>query len=120
RRHSAADQGFDAVEEAGEAELEGAGRVGGGAVLGAGRAADAAGDRVPVRVEHGGQQRAVPLPPLLVGDAGLPGDLVGSDRAAHRAVDVVGDQADHQVHLDVGEADAVDGPQFPVVLGDQV
>src|SRR6266567_6377628 len=64
------DEGLDTVDDALQAELEGAGWVVGGAVLGAcgGTYADCC--RVAGRVEDGVEQGAVSLPPLLVRDAG--------------------------------------------------
>jgi hypothetical protein len=61
-----ADEERDAIDDALEAEPEGAGRVTGGAVFGAGGGTDPDGRGVAGRIEDAGQERAIRLPPLLV------------------------------------------------------
>jgi len=61
----------------------------GGAVLGAGGGADADRRGIAGRVEDVGQQRAIGVPPLLVGDSGASLGLGGFDGTPGGAADVV-------------------------------
>ena len=79
----------DAVDDALQAELERAGWIVGGAVLGACGSAGAYRCRVAGWVEDFGQQRAVGLPPLLVRDACAGLGFGGFDGSSRGAADVV-------------------------------
>jgi hypothetical protein len=81
--------------------------------------ADADRRGVAGRVEDFGEQGTVGLPPLLVGDAGASMGFGGLDGASRSAADVVVEKADDEVHVDVGEAEAVHGGEFCVIKGGQ-
>src|SRR5690242_4501454 len=93
-----ADEERDAIDDALEAEPEGAGRVMGGTVFGAGGRADPDRRGIAGRVEDVGQQRAVSLPPLLIGDAGASLGFGGFDGSPGGAADVVVEKAGDEVH----------------------
>ena len=82
--------------------------------------ADATGDREVMAghdpLQHGGGG----APPLLLGQAGVALRAGQAGVAAGDALDVGEDQGEHRVHLQVGQADAVEHPQLGLVLEDRV
>jgi hypothetical protein len=59
-------------------------------------------------------------PPLLVGHSGAAFGVGGLDGAPRGTLDVAGDKDHHRVHLDVGQADAVDGGELALIHGQRV
>ena len=87
----------------------------GGTVFRSGGCADAEGCGVAGGVEDVGEQGTVGLPPLLVRDAGVGLGLGCFDGSMCSAADVVVQEADDEVHVDVGEAEPVHGGEFFIV-----